>query len=56
MLEDFFVVPAAAQRHRDGALGFCHKVQIAYIDASRRISAKTPATVKMMPDDPNQIR
>lgn len=32
------------------------KVQVAYIDASGRISAKTPATVKMMPDDPNQIR
>ena len=32
------------------------KVQVAYLDASGRISAKTPAAVKAMPDDPNQIR
>jgi site-specific recombinase XerD len=36
MLEDFFVVPAAAQRLRDGALGFCldsfcaHLVELGY--------------------------
>jgi hypothetical protein len=32
------------------------KVQVAYIDASGRVSAKTPATVTLMPDNPNQIR